>query len=81
MSDVKRKKGESFEQFFRRVKQGWKLSGRILQVRKVKVFLPKKSKNVQKMSAVKKAAKQSKQAYLQKIGKMARPESRFRRRR
>ncbi len=77
MSDVKRKKGESFEQFFRRVKQGWKLSGCILQVRKNQVFESKKSKNVQRNYAVTKAAKISKESYLQKIGKMARPEPRF----
>ena len=70
MSDCKRRKGESFEQFFRRVKQGWKLSGKILQVRKIKVFVPKKSKNMRKERKVTHTKMQAKKAYLQKIGRL-----------
>ena len=81
MSDVKRKKGESFEQFFRRVKQGWRLSGKILQVRKIRVFIPKISKNVRKTNTVNRQKIQSKTAYLQKIGKMPKEEKPYNRKR
>ena len=81
MSDIKRKKGESFEAFFRRVKRRWIQSGRILEARKQQFFTPKKSKNVQRSGAVKRAAKISKTNYLRKIGRLAPEEDRFRRRR
>ncbi len=70
MSEVKRKKGESFEAFIRRVKNQWRSSGRILQAKKIQYFVPKKSKNVQKTHAVSRAKKHSKTAYLRKIGRL-----------
>ena len=80
MSDIKRKKGESFEAFLRRVKRRWIQSGRILEARKQKHFVPKKSKNVQRNSAVRKAAMISKTNYLRKIGRLPQEEQRFGRR-
>lgn len=74
MSDCKRRKGESFEQFFRRVKQSWKMSGKILQVRKVQVFTPKKSKNFRKNRKAAFVNMQAKKAYLQKTGKLPKDE-------
>ena len=70
MSNIARKKGESFEAFIRRVKLTWQRSGRILQVRKIQYFEPKKSKNVQKKLAVSRAHKISKTNYLRKTGKL-----------
>jgi len=70
VSEVKRKKGESFEAFIRRVKDQWKRSGTILQARKIQYFEPKKSKNVTKTSTVTKIKKQKKQDYLRKTGKL-----------
>ncbi|PIT86866.1 MAG: hypothetical protein COU33_00795 [Candidatus Magasanikbacteria bacterium CG10_big_fil_rev_8_21_14_0_10_43_6] len=70
MSDIKRKKNESFEAFFRRVKQQWLRSGKILQVRKVKFFTKKKSKNEQRKQAVQHSKMVSKTKYLQKTGKL-----------
>jgi ribosomal protein S21 len=70
MSDIKRKKGESFEAYIRRVKQTWVRSGKILQARKVKFFMPKKSKNVMKNQAVSYSKKISKENYLRKTGKL-----------
>lgn len=70
VSDIKRKKNESFESFFRRVKQQWLRSGKILQVRKVQFFTKKKSKNEQRKNAVEHAKIMSKTRYLQKTGKM-----------
>ncbi len=70
MSEVKRKKNESFEAFLRRTKQQWRNSGKILQARKVRYFVPTKSKNVDKNRAVKIAKKVSKFNYLKKTGKL-----------
>ncbi|MBT7928913.1 hypothetical protein HN682_03235 [Candidatus Peregrinibacteria bacterium] len=70
MSELKRKKGESFEAFMRRTKQDWRNSGMILQARKVQYFIPTKSKNVGKKRAVKIAKKVSKFTYLKKTGKL-----------
>ncbi|KKS53402.1 MAG: hypothetical protein UV82_C0004G0017 [Candidatus Magasanikbacteria bacterium GW2011_GWD2_43_18] len=70
MSEIKRKKGESFEAFMRRTKQSWRNSGSILQARKIQYFIPSKSKNVGKKRAVKLAKKVSKFNYLKKTGKL-----------
>ncbi len=70
MSEVKRKKGESFEAFMRRVKRQWQQSGKILQVKKIQFHIPQKSKNVQRKYAIKKAKMVAKTNYLRKIGKL-----------
>ncbi len=80
MADLKRKKNESFEAFIRRVKQQWKRSGTILQARKIKYFVPKKSKNVHKNQAVSRAKKISKTNYLRKTGKLPAEDNNRRRR-
>lgn len=70
MSQIERKKNESFDAFMRRVKREWRNQGKILEVRKKQYFTPTKSKNVQKNKAVRKVQKQTKLAYLKKIGKI-----------
>jgi len=70
VSDIKRKKNESFEAFMRRVKQTWQRSGRILETKKKQYYIPAKSKNLQKKKAVAFAQKKSKLNYLLKIGKL-----------
>lgn len=70
MSEIKRKKGESFDAFIRRVKRRWMQSGKILQARKVQFFVPRKSKSVRKKSAVRRTKMVSKINYLRKIGKL-----------
>lgn len=70
MSELKRKKNESFEAFFRRVKQQWMKSGKILQAKKIQYHEPKRSKGVQKKQAIKRAHLVSKTTYLQKVGKL-----------
>lgn len=77
MSELKRKKGESFEGFMRRVKRQWKMSGKILQAKKIQFFIPQKSKNVKRKQAVKKAKNISKTNYLRKIGKLPEEEDQF----
>lgn len=78
MSEIKRKKGESFEAFIRRVKRRWQQSGKILQARKIKYFEPGKSKNMQKRSTVSRLQKYSKIEYLRKVGRLpAEEETKF----
>jgi len=77
LSEIKRRKSESFEAFMRRVKRSWQQSGKLIQARKIKYFDPKKSKNLQKNLAIKKAHKVEKVTYLRKIGRMPEEEERF----
>lgn len=77
MSEIKRKKGESFEAFMRRLKRRWQQSGKLLQARKVQFQQPKPSKNMQKKITVAKLQKISKLNYLRKIGRLPEEEDRF----
>ena len=61
----------------RRVKRQWKMSGKILQARKVQFFIPEKSKNYKKKQAVQHAQKVSKMNYLRKIGRLPEEEDKF----
>lgn len=79
VSEIKRKKGESFEAFIRRVKRRWMESGKLLQARKIQFFVPSKSKNLQKNQAVQRSQKISKTNYLRKIGKLPPEEDKFKR--
>ena len=63
MSELKRRKGESFEGFIRRVKRQWLRSGKLIQAKKIQFFSPKKSKNLQRKYAVKKSKLISKTNY------------------
>ncbi len=74
MSELKRKKNESFEGFMRRVKQQWQRSGKLLEARKKQYFVPKKSDNVKRTQAVTYAKKQAKTEYLRKTGKLPQEE-------
>lgn len=70
MSEIKRKRNESFEAYMRRVKRTWIRSGKLIQAKKIQFFERKSSKNVQKNSAVKRLQKISKTNYLRKIGRL-----------
>lgn len=70
MSEVKRKKGESFDAFMRRLKKRWQQSGRILQAKKVQFYTKPKSKNVQRKQTVAWKRNLSKLEYLRKIGRL-----------
>lgn len=70
MSEVKRKKGESFDAFMRRVKKRWQQSGRILQAKKVQFYSKPKSKNVQRKQTVAWKRNLAKLEYLRKIGRL-----------
>lgn len=70
MSEIKRKKNESFEAFMRRVKKRWQQSGKILQVKKIQFFARKKNKTLRRKSALHRLAMGEKIEYLKKIGQM-----------
>lgn len=70
MSEIKRKKTESFEAFMRRVKKRWQQSGKILQVKKIRFYEGGKSKNMRKKSALHRLAMTNKINYLKKVGRL-----------
>ena len=70
MSEIKRKKNESFEAFMRRVKKRWQQSGKILQVKKIQFHDRKKNKSMRRKSALHRIAVSSKIEYLKKIGRL-----------
>lgn len=70
MGEIKRKKNESFEAYFRRVKKRWQQSGRTLQVKKIQFFSSEKSKTMKKRSALHRIDVAQKMEYLKKIGKL-----------
>jgi len=71
LSELKRKRNESFEAFIRRAKLQWQRSGTILQARKIQYFEPSKSKNVQRKQAVSRKQLVDKTEYLRKTGKLS----------
>lgn len=70
MSDIKRKKGESFDAFLRRVKRRWLMSGRTIEARKHQHFLPEVSRNRRRTHAVKRTRINERTTYLRKIGRL-----------
>jgi len=70
MSEIKRRKNETFESFMRRVKKRWQQSGKILQVKKIQFHSRLASKNTRKKSALHRLQMGEKIAYLKRIGKM-----------
>ncbi len=77
MSEIKRKKNESFESFFRRVKTQWQKSGKILQAKKIQFFTPKKSKNTRRKYTVGKIHMITKMNYLRKTGRLSAEDENF----
>jgi len=70
VSEIKRKKTESFESFMRRVKKRWQQSGKILQVKKIQFYDKKQNKSLRKKSALHRLAMSEKMEYLKKIGRL-----------
>lgn len=77
MSEIKRKKNESFEAFLRRVKKRWQQSGKILQVKKIQFHERPKNKNMRKKSALHRLAMAQKIEYMKKVGLMPEETKRF----
>ena len=76
MVELKRKKGETFESFFRRFNKRLQQSGRLFQARKVRFYERPKSKARLREAAARRSELREKREYLRKIGKL--PEEEFR---
>lgn len=70
MSEIKRRKNESFESYMRRVKKRWQQSGKILQVKKIRYHEREKSRNMRRKSALHSLKVAGKMEYLKKIGRL-----------
>jgi ribosomal protein S21 len=78
VSEIKRKKNESFEAFMRRVKKRWQQSGKILQVKKIQFHEREKSRTMRRKSALHRLTVASKMEYLKKIGRLPEEQKRGR---
>ena len=70
MSEVKRKKGESFEAFMRRFQNRMKESGKILQAKKIRFFKKDLNRNQRRKSALEKGRRTEIREYMRKIGRL-----------
>jgi ribosomal protein S21 len=70
MTEVKRKKGESFEAMLRRFTGRVQSSGRLLQAKKIRFKADKENKTAQKGAALKRNKAKVKIDYMLKSGKI-----------
>lgn len=68
--ELKRKKGETFEAFYRRFVKKLQQSGRLLQARKIRFYERPKSRTKIKRDTLIRRKIQAKKEYLKKIGKL-----------
>jgi ribosomal protein S21 len=69
MSEVKRKKSETFESLLRRFNKRMIQSGKILQAKKIRFIKKDPNKNLSKRLALRRLKIKSQKDYLRKIGK------------
>lgn len=70
MSEVKRKKGETFESLLRRFSKRMIQSGKILQAKKIRFLTKGANKNLNKKLALRRLKIKTQKDYLKKIGKL-----------
>ncbi|MCX6744068.1 MAG: 30S ribosomal protein S21 [Candidatus Parcubacteria bacterium] len=70
MTEVKRKKSETFESLLRRFNKRMIQSGKILQAKKVRFKTKATNKNLAKQLALRRLKIKTKKDYLRKIGKL-----------
>ena len=70
MSEVKRKKSETFESLLRRFHKKLQQSGRLIQTRKIRYHSQDKNRNAVKKEALRRKEITEKRDYLKKIGKL-----------
>lgn len=70
MTEIKRKRGETFESLLRRFHKRFQQSGRLLQSRKIQFYERPKSKARARANALRKIKFRKKLEYLKKIGKL-----------
>lgn len=68
--EVKKKDGESFESLLRRFNRKIQQSGVLVRARKTRFHTPVKSKNLQRESALRRAAAREKREELKRQGKL-----------
>lgn len=78
MTDVRRKRGETFEALLRRFNRRVLLSGKILQARKIRFYASKPTREDQRAKALRGKSIREKYEYLKKIGRL--PEEKTKRR-
>lgn len=79
MIEVKRRKGESIEGFLRRFGRKVQQSGIVLEVKKRKFHGRAKSRNLRRVSALRRNEKRTEYAYLEKMGLLPEPKNKGRR--
>jgi ribosomal protein S21 len=70
MTEVKRKKGESFESLLRRFSTRVQKSGRLIQAKKVRFLKTEENKTKKKAAALKRKAMTEKINYMLRAGKI-----------
>lgn len=71
--EVKKKDGESFESLLRRFNRKIQQSGVLVRARKIRFYAPAKSRNLQRESALRRAAAKEKREELKRMGKLVVP--------
>ncbi|MFA5188445.1 MAG: 30S ribosomal protein S21 [Patescibacteria group bacterium] len=69
MTEIKRKKGETFESLLRRFNKRMLQSGKLLQAKKIRFLEKDPNKNLAKKLALRRLKIKAKNEYLKKIGK------------
>ncbi len=80
MTEVKKRKGESFDSLFRRFKQRLQLSGRILQAKKIRFYKEEPNKTEMKRSALRRIELEKYYDELKKMGKLPEGRGNYKRR-
>ena len=80
MTEVKKRKGESFDSLFRRFKQRLQLSGRVLQAKKIRFYKEEPNKTEMRRSALRRIELEKHYDELRKLGKLPEERNKFRRR-
>lgn len=78
--EVKKKDGESFESLLRRFNRKIQQSGVLVRARKIRFYLPTKSRNILRENAQRRAINREKREELKKMGKLPATPVRFKRR-
>ena len=73
MVEVKRKENESFESMLRRFNRKIQQSGVLVRARKTQYFVPTKSRNLERVSARRRAELREEREVLKKMGKLPVP--------
>ncbi|MDP4001337.1 MAG: 30S ribosomal protein S21 [bacterium] len=70
MVEVKKKDGESFESLLRRFNRKIQQSGVLIRARKIRFYVPTKSRNLLRVDAARRAVNREKREELKKQGKL-----------